>query len=501
MAAAAGPAGPEPAPELLDLPEDVLLRIGLQLALRERLALAGVCCKLRRLCAGPSELWRSLRVTLPAEEEGEEDALQQLVRFRRWLRPRLPAVEHLYLYAMGMRIAPVALIDELLAGSSAGMAHHPPLPLAHLTLIWHGPVNYLPSVLARLPALRALTFYDTRVRVAGPLLVAEHAGEPLPPLTDFTVDGGNLNCDEQGARAWLPWLPPTVTALKLSECNLRDLPNGLLRGLPRLRRQGGGQVQRNQLMVIPLTSALPSCTDLELLNMSFCGLRTFPSVVSVLTNLKILYLHGAFSSRAAASEMADWDALRPLTSLRFLAISGNRLPALPPAVAQMTHLHALHCEQNSFAALPLGPYLSGLRELLLGWHMALASPAALQAATRLSRLVLWRTALQEEPRDPGIDLPAEAGEALVEALAAMPVLRRVDDDMKRPGAYLLHPAVAQAMWRMGQRCPHLQLGVLQGSSIGWGMARLQEAEREEAEQQQQQQQGQMQQQGQPGAAP
>ncbi len=297
MAAAASPwpAGPEQATQLLDLPEDVLLRIGLQLALRERLLLAGVCRKLRRLCAGPSELWRSLRVTLPAEEEGQEGSLQQLVRFRRqaregwggvelrwagcvcegacmsgkcvcaqitlgsslqaarispprcrrlrrWLRPRLPAVEHLYLYAMGMRIASASLIDELLAGSSAGMAHQPPLPLARLTLIWHGPVDFFPSVLARLPDLRALTFYDTRVRVAGPLLVAEHAGQPLPPLTDFTVDGGNLNCDEQGARAWLPWLPPTVTALKLSECNLRDLPNGLLRGLPRLRRQGGGQV-------------------------------------------------------------------------------------------------------------------------------------------------------------------------------------------------------------------------------------------------------------------
>lgn len=83
--------------------------------------------------------------------------------------------------------------------------------------------------------------------------------------------------------------------------------------------------------------------------------------------------------------------------------------------------------------LPAGPYISSLRELLLGWHMALASPAALRAATRLSRLVLWRTALQEEPQDPGIDMSAEAGEALVEALAAMPALRRMDDDMKRPG--------------------------------------------------------------------
>lgn len=94
---------------------------------------------------------------------------------------------------------------------------------------------------------------------------------------------------------------------------------------------------------------------------------------------------------------------------------------------------ALHCEQNRFSALPLGPYLCSLRELLLGWHTALGSTAALRAATRLSRLVLWRTSLQEAPADPEIDLPAEAGESFVEALAAMPALRRVDDDMKRPG--------------------------------------------------------------------
>ncbi len=63
-----------------------------------------------------------------------------------------------------------------------------------------------------------------------------------------------------------------------------------------------------------------------------------PLQLSALTNLAILYLHGAFSSPAEA-RLADWDALRLLTSLRFLAISGNRLPALPRAVAQMTQLH------------------------------------------------------------------------------------------------------------------------------------------------------------------
>ena len=106
-------------------------------------------------------------------------------------------------------------------------------------------------------------------------------------------------------------------------------------------------------------------------------------------------------------------------------------PSLPPHQPQ-----ALHCEQNRFGVLPVGPYLCGLRELLLGWDQALRSPAALHAATRLSRLVLWRTALHDAPMDPVIDLPVEAGEALVETLAAMPALRRVDDNMKHPGTFV-----------------------------------------------------------------
>ena len=79
MAAAATP------PLLLDLPEDVLLRIGLQLKLNERLRLAEVCRKLRQLCAGPSELWRVLRARLRADGGGDA-ALQALVHFRRQAR-------------------------------------------------------------------------------------------------------------------------------------------------------------------------------------------------------------------------------------------------------------------------------------------------------------------------------------------------------------------------------------------------------------------------------
>lgn len=73
---------------------------------------------------------------------------------------------------------------------------------------------------------------------------------------------------------------------------------------------------------------------------------TPPLQLSGLTRLKVLYLHGAFRRTlepGAAVAEAAWDALRPLTALRFLAISSNSLPALPPAVAQMAHLHVSCC--------------------------------------------------------------------------------------------------------------------------------------------------------------
>jgi len=48
---------------------------------------------------------------------------------------------------------------------------------------------------------------------------------------------------------------------------------------PRSLPVGSLKVHHNQLTVVPLTSALPSCTALELLNMSVCGLRNIPLAV------------------------------------------------------------------------------------------------------------------------------------------------------------------------------------------------------------------------------
>lgn len=60
--------------------------------------------------------------------------------------------------------------------------------------------------------------------------------------------------------------------------------------------------------------------------------------VSQLTALRILYLHRCFADPDTRVETRDWEALRPLTSLAFLSISGNKLAQLPPVVAGMSHL-------------------------------------------------------------------------------------------------------------------------------------------------------------------
>ena len=149
-------------------------------------------------------------------------------------------MEHLVLsmWAQLAHAAPVALLKELLAGSGAGLLHQPPLPLARLTIGWAGPVDFSPNSLQKLPALRSLAFYGSQLRVTGPLLGAGAeqsgpGGQLAPPslLTNFTVDGGQLLGALQG-----PWLPPSVTSLKLDGCQLEGLPGRLLAGLPHLRR-------------------------------------------------------------------------------------------------------------------------------------------------------------------------------------------------------------------------------------------------------------------------
>lgn len=141
-----------------------------------------------------------------------------------------------------------------------------------------------------------------------------------------------------------------------------------------------------------------------------------------------------------------------------------RNPAPPPAPP----LQALHIEGNFISELPVGPYLGSLQELLLDWHTALASTAALRAATQLSRLVLhpWSQDATAAPPD------AAAGEALLEALASMPALQLVEEVLPPTSSSAVCAGQAAVMWQLGRRCPHLRLGVREDSYVGWTLCCL-----------------------------
>lgn len=86
----------------------------------------------------------------------------------------------------------------------------------------------------------------------------------------------------------------------------------------------------------------------------------------MLTNLRILYLHGVLANAEQAVELAHWEPLRSLSRLVFLSISGNALPGLPPAVAAMTQLQVSHCSQAAVVirSLPASCCLLCCGELL-----------------------------------------------------------------------------------------------------------------------------------------
>jgi hypothetical protein len=64
---------------LLDLPHDLLARIGAQLPFTERLQLSLVCRRWRDACAGPSAVWAAVdaHIDVPDYDEEPEDSEQE----------------------------------------------------------------------------------------------------------------------------------------------------------------------------------------------------------------------------------------------------------------------------------------------------------------------------------------------------------------------------------------------------------------------------------------
>lgn len=136
---------------------------------------------------------------------------------------------------------------------------------------------------------------------------------------------------------------------------------------------------------------------------------------------------------------------------------------------------ALHLEENEISELPVAPYLGGLRELLLDWKAAICAPHALRSATSLSRLILndhCVTAEAPPPPPHSVRVPpaGAAAEGLAAALRALPTLRLVQDVLPPQDYLVITAPVARAMWELGRSCPHLEIGYLEGTYVGWTLA-------------------------------
>ncbi|KAL4440373.1 hypothetical protein ABPG75_003374 [Micractinium tetrahymenae] len=468
-------------PCLLDLPDDALLAIGSHLgpALQDRLALTATCRRLRTLGAGPSPLWRTVSFSTNKKHlarAGRENRMlfaEALAgTFACWLAPRLAAVESLSFTVLSpeplvlpaghppVRLPALLLVPPGGAFGGGGVA----LPaLRQLSIQWPGAAVLCFASAPPLPALRRLSLPDgTDLSVPAATLLG-----PLPAqLAQFELCDGSLSV-ERG-----PWLPPSLSALCLAGARLRCLPD-VLTHLPQLRSL---QLSTNRLGSAPLDALGRLAATLQELHLSETYLTSFPTQLSSLTALRVLYLHNAFH-RSARLAPGDGDALRPLCRLAFLSISANQLAALPPAVADMTQLQGLHIEDNELAGgLPHAPCLAGLRELLMDWQAALDSAASLRAAIALTRLILSGHRAVDLVGEQRLAIrPAAAAEPLLATLAALPALRRVEDVFVG-GEDVVTAPVAAVMWQLGGRCRHLRVGLLQDANVGMTLADLEKAE-------------------------
>lgn len=88
----------------------------------------------------------------------------------------------------------------------------------------------------------------------------------------------------------------------------------------------------------------------------------------------------------------------------------------------------------------------------------------LRACTRLTRLSLHNHGVFMG----AVGLPALWGDNLLDAIAAMPSLRLLEDVVNPQQRDLLVPAVARCMWEAGRRCPHLRLEQISSTYVSKG---------------------------------
>ncbi|KAL4421229.1 hypothetical protein ABPG75_010520 [Micractinium tetrahymenae] len=162
----------------------------------------------------------------------------------------------------------------------------------------------------------------------------------------------------------------------------------------------------------------------------------------------------------------SFEPLAALRDMRVLSLSEcPRMRQLPPPVAGLTNLRALHVEKCGLEALPEDLHLPRCQMLSIDWHMLLASHHVLPRLPALQQLILGAMTPPDQPfaAQPPAAEPADT-EAVVASLARCAALRRISV-LVYPDAPLSLEAAA-LMLVLPRRCPAgLQLAAVSSTEF------------------------------------
>ncbi|XP_078697419.1 uncharacterized protein LOC144925314 [Branchiostoma floridae x Branchiostoma belcheri] len=171
-----------------------------------------------------------------------------------------------------------------------------------------------------------------------------------------------------------------LKVLCLDDCDLKTVPAAVMK-LPQLEML---ILSNNRNITLP--DEMSGLTNLTVLDLRYCNLDTLPSVVLKLTNLQVLDLSAGWNSILKISVP---DELSKLNKLKVLTLRYRNLDTVPPAVLKLPQLEELDLSGNSGIHLPDGlAGLTNLRVLKLAGTDMETVPPAVQNLPQLEELDL-----------------------------------------------------------------------------------------------------------------
>ncbi len=152
-----------------------------------------------------------------------------------------------------------------------------------------------------------------------------------------------------------------------------------------------------------LEEALMTPELVQTLDLSQANLTTFPTEITQLKNLQILYLGSYTSAEGYFQKGTNQlktipESIAELKNLEQLFLGGNQIEALPESIGQLANLQHLNLSTNKLKTLPASVGKLKKLKILVAYENSLTTlPASMQDLTNLQELYLHRNQLKEFP--------------------------------------------------------------------------------------------------------